>query len=80
MILPTKKLKPENSIVYLGAVVLGLLDEPKTVSRVWDEFSGFSFFGRQNHGFISSGSLKMSHSSNKYASTAKQAVSFFESG
>lgn len=38
MILPTKKLPPENSLVYLGGEVLRLLDEPKTVSRVWQEF------------------------------------------
>jgi hypothetical protein len=38
MILPTKKLKPENSLVYVGGTLLGLLDEPKTVSRLWEEF------------------------------------------
>lgn len=38
MILPTKKLPPENSLVYLGGEVLRLLDEPKTISRVWQEF------------------------------------------
>lgn len=38
MILPTKKLRPENSLIFLGGVTLDLLDEPKTVSRVWEEF------------------------------------------
>lgn len=38
MILPTKKLPPENSLVYLGGEVLRLLDEPKTISRTWQEF------------------------------------------
>jgi hypothetical protein len=38
MILPTKKLRPENSLIYLGGIVLAVLDEPKTVSRVWEEF------------------------------------------
>ena len=38
MILPTTKLNPENSLLYLGGVLLGLLIEPKTVSRVWEEF------------------------------------------
>ena len=38
MILPTKKLQPENSLVFLGGMVLRLLDEPKTVSRTWEEF------------------------------------------
>lgn len=38
MILPTKKLPPENSLIYLGGEVLRLLEEPKTVSRTWQEF------------------------------------------
>jgi hypothetical protein len=38
MILPTKKLKPENSLIYLGGDLLALLDESKTVSRLWEEF------------------------------------------
>lgn len=38
MILPTKKLRPDNSLIYLGSIVLRILDEPKTVSRVWEEF------------------------------------------
>jgi hypothetical protein len=38
VILPTKKLPPENSLIYLGGEVLRLLDEPKTISRVWQEF------------------------------------------
>ena len=38
MILPTKKLRPDNSLVYLGSVVLRILNEPKTVSRTWEEF------------------------------------------
>jgi hypothetical protein len=40
MILPTKRLNVENSLLGLGADVLGLLDQPKTVSRVWEEFKG----------------------------------------
>jgi len=38
MILPTKKLTSENSLIYLGGALLDLLDEPKTVSRLWEEF------------------------------------------
>jgi len=38
MILPTKQLKPENSLIYLGGAALSLLDEPKTVSRLWHDF------------------------------------------
>jgi hypothetical protein len=37
MILPTKGLRPERAILTIGAEVLGLLTEPKTVSRLWDE-------------------------------------------
>ncbi len=38
MILPSKKLRPENSLIYIGGKLLAVLDEPKTVSRVWEEF------------------------------------------
>ena len=37
MILPSKKLRPENSLIYIGGKVLKILDEPKTVSSVWQE-------------------------------------------
>ncbi len=37
MILPTKHLGPERAILTVGAEVLKLLTEPKTVSRLWDE-------------------------------------------
>ena len=37
MILPTKRLGPERAILTVGAEVLRLLNEPKTVSRLWDE-------------------------------------------
>ena len=39
MILPTKHLGPERSLLAISAEVLSILDEPKTVSRVWEEFS-----------------------------------------
>jgi hypothetical protein len=35
MILPTKHLRPERALLVVGAKVLALLDEPKTVSRLW---------------------------------------------
>lgn len=38
MILPTKHLKPERSLLAIGAEVVSILDEPKTISRVWEEF------------------------------------------
>jgi len=37
MILPTKRLGPERAMLTVGAEVLRLLTEPKTVSRLWDE-------------------------------------------
>lgn len=38
MILPTKRLTHDRSLLGIGAEILTLLDEPKTVSRLWDEF------------------------------------------
>ena len=38
MLLPTKTLSPARSLIGLGAVVLKLLNEPKPVSRIWEEF------------------------------------------
>lgn len=38
MILPTKRIGTSRSLLGVGAALLGLLDEPKTVSRLWDEF------------------------------------------
>ena len=37
MILPTKRLSIESSLLGVGANVLQVLEEPKTVSRVWEE-------------------------------------------
>lgn len=37
MILPTKRLSQDRSLLYLGAEILRLVDEPKTVSRLWQE-------------------------------------------
>lgn len=38
MILPTKRVQEDRALLSLGAEIIRLLDEPKTVSRVWDEF------------------------------------------
>ena len=43
MILPTKHLHPRRSLIALGADMLGLLQEPKTVSRLWEEFRSLQF-------------------------------------
>jgi hypothetical protein len=37
MILPTKRITHDRSLLGIGAEILTLLDKPKTVSRVWDE-------------------------------------------
>ena len=39
MILPTKHLRADRSLLAVGGEILSILGEPKTVSRVWDEFS-----------------------------------------
>lgn len=38
MILPTKHLRPDRALVAVGADVLGLLQTPQTVSRLWEDF------------------------------------------
>jgi hypothetical protein len=37
MILPTKHLPQERALLAVGADVLRLLGQPKTVSRLWDD-------------------------------------------
>ena len=37
MILPTKRITASRALLGVGANVLRLLDEPKTVSRLWEE-------------------------------------------
>jgi hypothetical protein len=38
MLLPTKHLREQKTLIVLGAEVIRLLDEPKTVSRLWESF------------------------------------------
>ncbi len=38
MILPTKHLPTERSLIGIGADIVRLLDEPKSVSTLWLEF------------------------------------------
>lgn len=38
MILPTKGIPPRKALLTLGGEVLRVLDETKTVSRLWDDF------------------------------------------
>lgn len=37
MILPTKGIDADRALLAVGGEILRLLDEPKTVSRLWDE-------------------------------------------
>lgn len=39
MVLPTKHLRADRSLLAVGGEVLSIIREPKTVSRVWEEFS-----------------------------------------
>lgn len=45
MILPTKRLSQDRSLLYVGAEILKLLSEPKTVSRLWQELQSARFIG-----------------------------------
>ena len=40
MILPTKHLQTQRTLLAVGGAVLTLLSEPKTVSRLWSELAG----------------------------------------
>jgi hypothetical protein len=39
MILPTKHIKPENSVFYIGAMILTDRIDGETVSTLWDRLS-----------------------------------------
>lgn len=41
MILPTKRLTQDRSLLYVAAEILRLVNEPKTVSRLWKELQSF---------------------------------------
>ncbi len=38
MILPTKRITQNRSLLGIGGHILQILDEPKTISKLWDEF------------------------------------------
>ncbi len=38
MILPTMHIPPDRSLIGVGGKILSLLEEPMTVSRLWDDF------------------------------------------
>ncbi|MCY2979135.1 MAG: hypothetical protein NTU79_10775 [Planctomycetota bacterium] len=37
MILPTKHMRTQRTLLGVGAEVIALLDQPKTVSRIWSD-------------------------------------------
>ena len=37
MILPTKHIRPDRALIGVGADVIGLLEHPMTMSKLWDE-------------------------------------------
>ena len=37
MILPTKHIRPDRALIGVGAEVLGVLEQPMTMSNLWDE-------------------------------------------
>jgi hypothetical protein len=39
MILPTKHLSPDRALLSVGARLLALLRQPKTVSALWDDLA-----------------------------------------
>ena len=45
MILPTKGIYPQQALISQGADILRLLDETKTVSRLWDDFKKQNIHG-----------------------------------
>jgi hypothetical protein len=38
VILPTKHISEEHSLLRIGGDILKILSEPKTISRLWDEW------------------------------------------
>ena len=48
MILPGKHLRPERSLLVLGAEVLVLLDEPATISELWEQVKQYRKSAQQS--------------------------------
>ena len=50
MILPTKRLSQDKAMLTLGGEILSLMDEDKTVSRLWSETKLLRAKRPGNHG------------------------------
>ena len=48
MILPTKHTRSDRAVIGVGGQVLGVLREPMTVSRLWDEIRSGRSVGASN--------------------------------
>lgn len=46
MILPSKHLPEERALLTLGGAILAVLEEPKTVSTLWNEIKASDFAAR----------------------------------
>lgn len=49
MILPTKHIRPKNSLIGQGALLLKALDRPMTVSGLWDRIQTMGGVGSYQH-------------------------------
>jgi hypothetical protein len=38
MILPTKRLSSNRALITIGAIILNLLNRPKSISLLWEDF------------------------------------------
>lgn len=45
MILPTKRITQERCLLGIGADILTLLETPKTLSKVWDQYKDNNYKG-----------------------------------
>ncbi len=52
MILPTKRIPHDRSLLGIGGEILNLLAEPKTVSRIWAEFKNRRYDSSPNNRII----------------------------
>ena len=52
MLLPTKRISPSRSIIILGANLLKIINRPKSISTLWEEFKKIRF-SENNQNYIS---------------------------
>lgn len=42
MLLPTKHLQLRESLLWIWAIIIPLLEEPKTLDKLWEEFTAIN--------------------------------------